>query len=146
MTIGSGGFKWFFGTVEDRDDPLKLGRCKVRVEMTHDVNNTKKILTSDLPWAVSIMPLVSASYKEIGMAPVGPILGTTVFGFYMDSSESQLPVIMGTLPGIPDRKHDVKDLSKVAYSINFLVRGLFIMLIFFSLFLNEGSWSKVKQD
>ena len=118
MTIGSGGFKWFFGTVEDRDDPLKLGRCKVRVEMTHDVNNAKKILTSDLPWAVSIMPLVSASYKEIGMAPVGPILGTTVFGFYMDSSESQLPVIMGTLPGIPDRKHDVKDLAREIDTLN----------------------------
>ena len=123
MTIGSGGFKWFFGTVEDRDDPLKLGRCKVRVEMTHDVDNTKKILTSDLPWAVSIMPLISASYKEIGLAPVGPILGTTVFGFYMDSSESQLPVIMGTLPGIPNAKHDVKDLAREINTLNKQVLG-----------------------
>jgi len=116
--IGSEGFKWFFGTVEDRDDPLKLGRCRVRVEMIHDVENTKKISTSNLPWAVTIMPLISASYKEVGLAPVGPILGTTVFGFYMDGEESQLPVIMGTIPGIPDKKHDVKDLAREIDTLN----------------------------
>ena len=103
--IGSEGFKWFFGTVEDRDDPLQLGRCRVRVEMVHDVENTKKIRTSDLPWAVSLMPLISASYKQIGLAPVGPIIGTTVFGFYIDGEESQLPVILGTLPGKIGRAH-----------------------------------------
>ena len=89
MTIGSGGFKWFFGTVEDRDDPLKLGRCKVRVEMTHDVDNTKKILTDDLPWAVSIMPLISASYKEIGLLVV------TIVG--MDSNGLQIALYRGLI-------------------------------------------------
>lgn len=116
--IGSEGFKWFFGTVEDRDDPLKLGRCRVRVEMVHDVENSKKIATSDLPWAVSVMPLISSSFKEIGLSPVGPTLGSTVFGFYMDGSESQLPVMLGTIPGIPGQKHDVKDLVREINTIN----------------------------
>jgi hypothetical protein len=114
--IGSQGFKWFFGVVEDRDDPLKLGRCRVRVDMVHDVENNK-IPTEDLPWAVAIMPLVSASSKEIGLAPVGPIIGSTVFGFYMDGDESQIPIIMGTLPGTPE-KHDVKDLAREINTIS----------------------------
>jgi len=115
--IGSQGFKWFFGVVEDREDPLKLGRCRVRVDMVHDVDNAGKIPTEDLPWAVTIMPLISASSNEIGLAPVGPIIGTTVFGFYMDGDESQIPIIMGTLPGAPE-KHDVKDLAREINTIS----------------------------
>lgn len=121
--IGSEGFKWFFGKVEDRNDPLKLGRCRVRVEMVHDVENTKKIRTEDLPWAVPIMPLLGASYKEVGLAPVGPILGTTVFGFYMDGEESQLPIILGTLPGISNQLHDVKDLAREINTLNKALLG-----------------------
>ena len=28
--MGRDGFIWFAGVVEDRNDPLKLGRCRVR--------------------------------------------------------------------------------------------------------------------
>jgi len=33
--LGAEGFFWWFGVVEDRDDPQKLGRVKVRVHNFH---------------------------------------------------------------------------------------------------------------
>ena len=29
---GRNGFVWWVGTVESRQDPLKLGRCQVRID------------------------------------------------------------------------------------------------------------------
>ena len=47
---GKDGFVWFTGVVEDRDDPSKLGRVRVRCVGYHTDNKTK-IPTEDLPWA-----------------------------------------------------------------------------------------------
>ena len=33
--MGLGGFLWFFGVVEDRQDPLKVGRLRVRIVGVH---------------------------------------------------------------------------------------------------------------
>ena len=51
--MGRDGFIWWAGVVEDRQDPLKLGRCRVRCLGYH--TEDKNVLpTSDLPWAHSI--------------------------------------------------------------------------------------------
>ena len=93
-------FVWFHGVVEDRDDPLKLGRCRVRCLGYHTAD--KSVLpSSDLPWAFPLSPINSASMSGIGTTPVGPVEGTWVLGFFRDGSSAQEPVIMGTLPGIP---------------------------------------------
>ena len=93
-------FIWFNGVVENRDDPLKLGRCKVRCLGFH--TSDKSILpTEDLPWALPIMPITSASVSGVGSSPVGPVEGTWVVGYFRDGKSAQEPVMMGTMPGIP---------------------------------------------
>lgn len=90
------GFNWWIGVVEDRMDPEKLGRCKVRIFGYH--TDSKTLLpTKDLPWAVPIMPITSASISGIGQAPIGPIEGTWVIGFFLDGEDMQQPAMFGTI-------------------------------------------------
>ena len=94
---GHSGFYWFMGVVEDRNDPLKMGRCRVRVAAYH--TSDKTILpTEDLPWAMPLLPITSASTSGVGVSPVGPVEGTWVLGFFMDGEDGQIPIMMGTFP------------------------------------------------
>ena len=101
-----GEFTWWQGVVEDRYDPLKLGRCRVRILGYHTDNKQegKGIPTVDLPWATPSQPITSAAMNGIGMTPMGPVEGTWVFGFFRDGSDAQQPVIIGTYGGIPQDK------------------------------------------
>ena len=54
--LGFDKFIWFQGVVEDRFDPLKLGRVRVRILGLH-TDNKKLIPTEDLPWAFPISPI-----------------------------------------------------------------------------------------
>jgi hypothetical protein len=45
-------------------------------------------------------PITSATVSGIGQTPLGVVEGTWVVGFFQDT-EAQMPVIMGTLPGVP---------------------------------------------
>lgn len=101
--IGFDNFVWFQGVVEDRMDPLKLGRIRVRILGIH-TEDKNKIPTQDLPWAYPIMPITSASMNGIGEAPVGPVEGTWVVGFFRDGDNCQEPVVFGTIGGIPQKK------------------------------------------
>jgi len=94
--------KFYTGVVENRDDPLKIGRCQVRIVGLHTEN--KSILpTKDLPWAHPIAPITSASMNGIGWTPVGPVHGTWVAIVFSDEDQQQ-PLMLGTLPGIPQSK------------------------------------------
>lgn len=95
----NGGFFWWVGVVEDRNDPLFLGRCRVRVVGYHNASKTE-LPTSDLPWAFPMQPITSAAMTGIGSAPVGPVEGTWVIGFFRDGDDCQEPIMMGTLGGI----------------------------------------------
>ncbi len=99
---GKDGYIWWHGVVEDRKDPLFLGRCKVRILGWHTANKTE-LPTEDLPWAQALMPITSASQVGVGQAPVGPVEGTWVMGYYRDGELAQEPVMVGTLHGIPER-------------------------------------------
>ena len=96
-------FVWFQGVVENRDDPLQLGRCKVRCLGFHTHNNTQ-LKTEELPWAHPLQPITSAAMSGIGQTPTGPVLGTWVFGFFRDGRSAQQPVIVGTMGGIPTER------------------------------------------
>ena len=48
----------FVGVVEDRNDPLSLGRCRVRAFGIH-TEDKAMIPTEDLPWATPVMPFNS---------------------------------------------------------------------------------------
>ena len=93
---------FYTGVVENRDDPLKIGRCQVRIVGLHTEDKIK-LPTEDLPWAHPIAPITSASMNGIGQTPVGPVLGTWVVIVFADPDE-QFPLMMGTLPGIPQTK------------------------------------------
>ena len=98
--MGKDGFTWFVGVVEDRQDPQKLGRLRVRCLGYHTEDLTK-LPTSDLPWAHVMNPITSATVSGVGQTPLGCVEGTWVVGFFTDGHEAQMPMIMGTLPGVP---------------------------------------------
>ena len=103
------------GCVENRLDPLQLGRCQVRIVGLH--NPDKSVLkTADLPWAYPVQGITSAAISGIGSAPVGPVEGTWVTIDFFDEEEQQ-PVITGTIGGIPQSfgiiDADTPDLSIV---------------------------------
>jgi len=106
-----GNFVWWQGVVEDRIDPLKLGRCRVRILGYHTDNKQEGvgIPTSHLPWATPSQPVTSAAMNGIGTTPMGPVEGTWVFGFFRDGENAQEPVITGTFGGVPQK---VADASK----------------------------------
>lgn len=91
--------KLYTGVVENRQDPLKLGRCQVRVMGLH--THDKTILPyGDLPWAYPLQPLTSAGISGIGHSPLGPVEGSTVIIMFRDNDQQQ-PILIGTLGGIP---------------------------------------------
>jgi len=98
---GKDGYIWWNGVVEDRKDPLMIGRCRVRILGWHTADKSE-LPTVDLPWAQVVMPITSASQTGVGHTPVGPVEGTWVMGFYRDGELAQEPVMVGTLPGIPE--------------------------------------------
>lgn len=89
----------FFGVVEDRNDPLKLGRCKVRIFAVHPEDQTL-VTTEQLPWAMPVMPIINnPGTLGMGYSPVGPTVGTNVVGFFADGMERQQPFFFGVIPG-----------------------------------------------
>jgi hypothetical protein len=98
--FGKDGFYWWFGVVEDRMDPLLLGRCRVRIIGYH-TDDQKILPTDELPWAIPMQGITSAAISGKGDTPLGPLEGTWVLGFFADGKDCQQPMIMGTLGGIP---------------------------------------------
>ena len=100
--MGKEGFTWWQGVVEDRHDPLYLGRCKVRILGWHSENKNDQP-TIGLPWAYPVAPITSASQTGVGSTPLGPVEGTWVIGFFRDGEAGQEPLFFGTLGGIPEK-------------------------------------------
>jgi hypothetical protein len=98
--MGKDGFVWWQGVVEDRYDPLYLGRCRIRILGWHTEDKTD-MPTESLPWAYPVQPITSAAQTGVGISPTGPVEGTWVVGFYRDGEQAQEPVFFGTLGGIP---------------------------------------------
>lgn len=99
--MGMEGFVWWYGVVEDRKDPLYLGRVKVRCIGFH-TDDKELIKTEELPWAEVIQPITSAAISGVGQSPTGLVEGTHVFGFFKDGAEGQEPVVLGSSGGIPE--------------------------------------------
>lgn len=99
METTGNNFFWWYGFVEDVNDPLKIGRCRVRIVGLHTPNKNE-IPTEDLPWAHPLMPYHSASSSGVGTSPTGILPGTWVIGFFKDGNSCQQPMILGTFGGI----------------------------------------------
>lgn len=102
---GQDGFVWFTGVVEDRNDPTKLGRVRVRCVGYHTDDKTK-IPTEDLPWAWVLQTVHTPSMNGMGHTPGFLVEGTWVVGFFRDPEMLQEPVILGSLPGVPEELGD----------------------------------------
>ena len=94
--LGTNGFVWWIGVIENRQDPLKLGRCKVRIFGRH-ADDITVMPTDDLPWASVVLPVNNTTVYTARE-------GDTVMGFFMDGDAAQFPVIMGMFHGIPEDK------------------------------------------
>lgn len=93
---------FYVGCVENRMDPLKLGRCQVRVVGLHTPDKTV-LPTLDLPWAYPMGPITSASISGLGWSPTGVVQGTWVIVIFLDVDQQQ-PIMIGTIGGIPQTK------------------------------------------
>lgn len=90
---GKDGFIWWVGEIENRVDPLAMGRCQVRIFGWHSTNKMK-VPTESLPWAHPMYPINGSK------AFSAPQLGDWILGFFLDGENAQQPVMMGFFPGI----------------------------------------------
>lgn len=111
MNMGEEGFRWFLGIVEDIVDPLQLGRVKVRVLNEYD----EGVTTDDIEWAHVMLPTTSGTVQGVGDTP-NLSVGSNVIGFFLDSQEKQLMMILGSYPTIPD-------MDDAKHAISYLARG-----------------------
>jgi hypothetical protein len=83
--------RWFVGKIVDWEDD-GTGRVKVRIIGLHSEN----VSNDDLPWAKCVLPTTEGGTSGIGKIP--QMLNTAfVFGFFLDGSTSQMPVILGSM-------------------------------------------------
>jgi len=132
-SLGKDGFTWFIGVVENRTDPLKMGRVQVRCFGYHS-DDKDLIPTNQLPWAVVVNSIDSASISGIGKSPTGIVEGSWVMGFFLDGEEAQNPMILGTIPSmsasLPDTTKGFNDPNGVypqkanESDVNQLARGI----------------------
>ena len=95
--IGKDGYSWWVGVVENTEDPLKIGRCKIRVFGWH-TDNLQLLPTADLPWA---MPKVND-----GSNFVVPTPGDYVTGYFADGASGQNAYYDSVIPGIRSQPWD----------------------------------------
>lgn len=98
---------FYTGVVENRQDPLQLGRCQVRIVGLHTHDKTQ-LPTEQLPWSMPIQPVTSAAMNGIGSTPIGPVEGTTVIIMFADHDQQQ-PIMLGTVGGIPTTPKPIGD-------------------------------------
>ncbi len=89
---------YHYGIVEDRNDPLKIGRVRVRIHALH-TDDKQLISSADLPWSHVIMPVTTAGLGGLGNTH-SLVEGATVFGIFSDSLQQHF-VVLGVAQGIP---------------------------------------------
>ena len=136
---GLSSFVWFSGIVEDRIDPAKANRVRVRI---HGLDSEKlsEMPLSEIIWAQVMLPATSSGVNGLGESVHGLVEGSLVIGFFMDGEKMQDPIIMGSLSGIPIDSPNKptfcdprKDLSKAPNRVESLKIGA------------DGSGTKIKQ-
>lgn len=89
--------RWFIGTVIQVDnDPEELGRVKIRIYGIHP-NDPELASPDDLPWASVVLPSTEAGVSGFG-GSTGIKPSAQVFGIFLDGKNSQLPLVLGTIP------------------------------------------------
>jgi hypothetical protein len=99
--IGRDGFRWWVGQIPPESahggqiNGAGWGnRFKVRI-MGYHPYNTVELPNEDLPWAQCLLPTTSGTGAGNNSTSVKVSPGDTVFGFFLDGDNAQIPVIMG---------------------------------------------------
>ena len=92
--------RWFIGNVTSISDPLQMGRIRVRILGVHDSGETE-IPSENLPWAQTVIPITEGGTNGLGNI-LGIQPGARVFGIFMDGPDSQLPLVLGSMPKYED--------------------------------------------
>lgn len=91
------------GVIEDNNDPLKAGRCKIRVYgiHTHIKEDTPihGVPIDNLPWAEPVLSNHEGSVSWYGHWSI-PLKGAWVFVFF-ENNNILSPRFFGSVPGIP---------------------------------------------
>ena len=88
---GLDGFIWWIGVVENRQDPMALGRCQIRF-FSHNTSSLTDTPTASLPWAHPTHSLNDSTFST-------PKENDVVFGFFADAHSKQQPIMLGVIPG-----------------------------------------------
>jgi hypothetical protein len=89
-------FRWWIGVVVNNNDPLQAGRVRVRIYGVH-TEDLNLIPEESLPWAIPIIPTTEDGVSGLGRSSkLKP--GAMVMGYFADGSQSQIPVVMGSIP------------------------------------------------
>lgn len=103
MNIQHNEMRWFAGVVEDRQDPLKAGRVRVRVFGEHPFVNVRGdvqgLTTEQLLWMQPVQDITSAAISGVGQSPTGILPGSHVIGMWLDKFNTS-GVVLGTIAGI----------------------------------------------
>jgi hypothetical protein len=98
--VGKDGFYWWVGEVEDNEDPMELGRVRVRV-LGYYTNvrggTTADLPTENLPWATVLQHTCQAGNDGQGESSGQLQPGAIVMGFFMDGENAQMPIVIGVM-------------------------------------------------
>jgi hypothetical protein len=92
--------RWFIGRVVNINDPKELGRIKVRIYGVH-TSGESEIKDEDLPWAQVVAPITEGGVKGLG-GILGIKVDAQAFGIFLDGKNSQLPLVLGSIPKYED--------------------------------------------
>mgnify|MGYP003310318641 FL=1 len=123
--VGKDGFFWWVGEVEDNEDPMELGRVKVRV-LGYYTNvrggTTSSLPTDKLPWATCLQHTSQAGNDGQGESSGQLQPGAIVLGFFMDGDQAQMPIVMGVLR--VQKSNDTKIKQQFAFTGEAMEPGL----------------------
>ena len=129
--IGQEGFQWWIGQIvneekwkanmpsspqnnnESEDYKGFSERYKVRI-MGYHTASKEELPDDDLPWATVMYPVTSGGGGRNSYGNANLTQGVFVFGFFMDGSNSQMPVIMGCL-GYNDYQAVMKEVPDATF-------------------------------
>jgi len=99
--VGRDGFRWWIGQIASRQSQVTQNstgdgwgnRFKVRIMGYHPF--TEEIQDQDLPYAQVMLPVTAGSGAANYATAVQLQPNDTVFGFFLDGDEAQVPMIIG---------------------------------------------------
>ena len=112
--------RWFIGTVVDLNDPMELGRIRVRIMGIHS-DDKQQIPDEGLPWAQTILPISEGGTNGLGIN-TGIQTNARVFGVFLDGSNSQLPLVLGSMPKLEEDSAGGRSTSQLARGTNTITK------------------------